>query len=220
MSFLLGRTLVALPCFLPPRSFPAQNLVWTGSGTVAAPGDGTWNTTAGNNVWNNGVGTAGNASWPVAGTLTNAIFHRREGRCLRHFHWRKGHHCLQRLVSKFRLHPFPLRVRRSSPVASSSGFTPPQVQVASGKTNVIGANGALQSSQSLLVGAYAGNPGGTLILTTGGGIQEISSGRNLAVDGAGTIVRVQTGSVFQITSTGGGNTKRWVSASIPVPVRR
>jgi autotransporter-associated beta strand protein len=189
----------ALACFVTMAS--AQNLIWTGNGTIEAPGNGVWNATIGNTVWNNGTGLTGTTAWSAVAGGTNAIFGGADGVYAITVGSGVNASNLWFLNSGYTL---SAASAQSITLTSASGFSMPQIQIAADKINVISHDVTLQSSQSLLVGAYGGDAGGTLILTNGGSIQEISSGRNLAVDGGGTIIQVQTGSAFQITSTGSG----------------
>jgi autotransporter-associated beta strand protein len=182
-------------------SLNPTNLLWTGGGTVSNPAGGTWNTTIGNNGWNNGIGMVGNTPWSAAAASMNAVFGGTDGACTIALGANVSATNVIFLNSGYAL---SASGAQTITLTSSSGLTTPQVQIAPAKTNTIGTNVALQSSQSLLVGAHGSDAGGTLILANGGSIKETSSGRNLAVDGAETTVRVQNGGTFQITSTGGG----------------
>ena len=159
----------------------AVNLTWdsgnTNNGTIIDPAGGTWDLTQSNLVWNNaGI----NQAW-VNGS--GAIFGGTDG---------------------------VYAINVGAPVSASgitftnSGYTllatnaetittggNPFLVVASGKTNIIGANVTINTSGSSTIGAsVGGGSAGTLMVGSGG---FLTSGKAMLIDGAGTLVDILKG---------------------------
>jgi len=180
------------------------NLFWTGSGIVTSLGGGTWNTTAGNNVWNNGVGTTGNTSWSAAASATNAVFGGADGTFGINVGANVG---VKRLIFQNSGVTLSNTTAPETITFSAGGSIPlPNVYVETGRIATIGTNVTLTLNATFILGGA-----GTLIVDNGGTVQ-LTTGSTLSVD-SNLTVSVKSGGAFKMTTTStGGNLQIGASA--------
>jgi autotransporter-associated beta strand protein len=176
----------------------AQTLAWTGSGSVAVPSDGPWDTTT-PNLWNDGNGTVGDSSWI---TSDNAVFGGADGTYAITVGASFSANTLTFTNSGYSL---AASGAQTITLTSTAGSTIPQIQFTAGTTNNLGANVTLQaSSTGLYLGTHGATPGGTLNLNSGATVKQNSSNSG-GLDGNGTVVNINVGAVFSGPNNGGSS---------------
>jgi fibronectin-binding autotransporter adhesin len=182
-----------------------SGLVWdsgnTGNGSVIDAGSGIWDLAAGNLVWNNGFANVAFANG------NNAIFSGADGA----YNVTLGAPIISPIVT-FANSGYTLTSGTNQTIALGSTSTGvPKLTVAAGKIAVIGTNVTVNCANTTFFGNSGDTPGGTLIITNGGVFQQTDS-HTWALDGAGTIVSVQTGGLLQHNG-GGGSTQLAIGAN-------
>jgi len=172
----------------------------TNNGSVIDAGSGTWDLTAGNNVWNN----AG-ANVPFA-SGNNALFSGADGAYGIKVATAISAPNLQFLSSGYTLtNDSPQTI---SPNTVSTAV--PKVMVAAGKTATIGTNVTISLANSSYLGNVGDTPGGTLIIENGGLIS-LTTANTLALDGAGSVLSIKAGGVLR--HAGGNSPQIAIGAS-------
>ena len=176
----------------------AANFTWdsgnTTNGTAIDPGDGIWNTTAGNIVWND-AGT--NKIWAAANI---AVFGGADGT----YAVAVGAALSAQKIS-FVNNGYTLSATsaRTITLTSTAGTTNlPQLAVSGTKTATIGSNITVNAEQTFYIGAANGNAGGTLNIEGGTVGTSTNSGSSVTIDGSGTVVNVKTGGTLRLLNTG------------------
>jgi autotransporter-associated beta strand protein len=188
------------------------SLVWTGSGTTNAPGNGTWDTTTTDN-WNNGIGTAGDSAWTNGAT---AIFGGADGTyavtvdsVIASSIWFQNSGYTLSASSPTII---PLGTSTASAYAFIWGSSADTI------TNTIGTNVTVLGGSTCYMGAVNGNQGGTLIIAGGGEIAGGNSGNSLLINGNGTVVSVQTNGTFGFAIGGPGGAGVQIANSVSATV--
>jgi fibronectin-binding autotransporter adhesin len=172
------------------------NQFWAGpSGTTNAPVSGTWTNGVGTGTnWSDGTSASGNSTWTNG---NSAVFAGADGA----YGIKVGGAITVGSVS-FLASGYTLtnNTAQTITLTNSSG----RESLNPGVNVTIGTNVNLTSVQTVTFGPSGNAVGGTVTLANGATINETSSGRTLAVDGVGTLISVQTGAAFKISSAGAG----------------
>jgi autotransporter-associated beta strand protein len=161
----------------------------TTNGSVIDAASGTWDLTANNLVWNNGGVNVAFANG------NSAIFGGADGA-----YGIKVGAAINPPTITFSSSGYTLTNDTPQTITLSGVSTGiPKLVVAAGKTNTIGNNVTVLCPNTTYFGNTGDTPGGTLIIGNGGVFQETTA-NTFAMDGAGTVVSVQTGGVFEHNS--------------------